>query len=421
MTFSPSKPIKELNNLFQDSSDAFDRVKTQGVKNDLDIASQYKFSPERLRLFLNDNRQFVQYDSISKFSDDSDRWTLKPGSGDTMRLESAESSTYIVGTEMRASMAFRINQSLQTGDVVRAGPRNTGDGWFIEQRGSDHSDTQVDIKQLRGGTETTLESNVELDTLLTEKTTITCYYNWYNVGEQRWIQTSSSGGEQTNKEIAVTSTEPGTSGPEQANLNNYIEVEAGSSTSGLELEAGSMSFLTQAQAKSLVRSKPVEKTVTVPSTNDVWHPIYAMRIRPDDSVVNTRLADFKAIDYSNSASVQLVAISVDPSKTDASNWGVPSLQNKQNTALEDTENVAEVPDDSGTQTDPGSSSFKFGGHTLAHTSLTPAGSDYSEGAIQDSGVVTKTSILESDVVVILAKSPSAGGDITFKIDTEQDW
>ena len=420
MTFSPSKPIKELNNLFQSSSDAFNRVITQGVKNDIDIASQYKFSPERLRLFLNGNRQFVQYDSVSKFSDNSDTWTLKPGGSDKMRVESAESCTYIVGTEMRASTAFRLNQSLQSGDVVRVGPRNTSDGWFIEQRGSDHTDTQVDIKQLRGGTETTLETDVELGAALTEKSTITCYYNWYNVGEQRWVQTFSNGGEQTNKEIAVTSTETGTSGPEQANLNLYVEVEAGSSTSGLELEAGSMSFLTQAQAKTLLRGKPVEKTVTLPTTDDVWHPVYAMRIRPSDSVINTSLTSFKAVDYSNSAKVQLVAISVDPSKTDATGWGVPALQNKQNSCLQDTENVSEVPDDLGNQTAPSSTGFKFGGHTLSYTSLTPAGSDYSEGVLQTPGAV-KTNILESDVIVVLAKSPSSGGDVTFNLVTRQDW
>jgi hypothetical protein len=423
MTFSPSKPIKDLNNLFQSSSDAFDRVITQGVENDIDIVSQHKFSPERLRLFLNGNRESVQYDEIdaSKFSDDSDRWTLKPGSGEKMRLQSAGSCTYVVGTEMRAITAFKLNQSLQSGDVVRIGPRNTEDGWFIEQRGSDHTDTQVDIKQLRGGTETVLESNVELGAPLTEKSTITCYYNWYNVGHQRWVQTSSSGGEQTNTEIGVTSTSTGTSGPEQANLNLYMEVVAGSSTTGLEFEAGSMSFLTQAQAKSILRGKPVEETVTVPSTNDVWHPVYAFRIRPGDSVVNANILDFEAVDYSNDAKVQLAAVSVDPSKTDATGWGVPSLQTEQNSALQDTENVSEVPSDSGTQTNPGSTGFKFGGHILSYTSLNPAGNDYSEGAIQNPGSTVKSNILSSDVIVVLAKSPSSGGDVTFNMVVGQNW
>lgn len=400
------------------SLDAFGKLITNNPRTQLDIASQYNFSPERLRLFNNGSRQFVHYGDTTNFNDGPDSYTLQPDGGDTMHIESAESCTYVVGTQMAATFAFQVNQELQGDDLIRVGPYNGSDGWYFEHRG-DHADSKtVDLFIERNGSTTLLEEDVEMPRPVTEWQRYAVNFNWYNVGNQAWIQTYTDDGAQFNEEFALTSRD-GIKGPRTGNLNLWYEIETDTSTTGLEMEVGSMSFAVQSNADQLVRGKIQEPTASI-TTADVWEPIYAMRLDPDDGNVNARINEFSAIKFTGTDYVQLAAISVDPSLTDATGFSEPELQHSPNTAIQDTTDVSTVPNTDGVETAPSTTDFEFGGYTLTTASLYPQGNNFSQGASQANQTTVKRQILASDVIVVLARSPTTG-DVTFDLVNEQDW
>lgn len=399
--------------------DDFDIPSVKNWNNEMDIASHYNFSPERLRLFRNGTRQFVQYNSITQFNDAADVWELQPDAGDSMHIESAESGTYVVNYTLQASFALSINQSLQDGDIVRFGPFNNSDGWYLEQRGTDHTDTQVDFIQKSGGTTTTIESDVELCAPLTEFTRFENEYIWYNVASGgAWKQTFSENNTLSNEEL--TEVAMGGRGPETGNLTLRMEVEASATTTGLGLNAGSMALNTRGAVRGLVRDKPQTVEVTIPATNGVWHPLYAVRIDPDNDDVNANLADLSILSYANNAVVELVAVNFDASNTDASGWSVPDYHHAQNSALQSTTSITTVVDDTGTSSDL-SAGAKFGGYTLASAQIETGGATKNTVGTETDAVVEKKNILSSDHLVFLARTGNAGGTLRFEWDARQDW
>lgn len=410
--------LNELKRISYDSRDAFGKRIGDGTRNNLDIASQYNYTPERLRLFKNDARQFVQYNSISEFTDAADHWGLNPSSGDTMHLETAESGTYVVNYELQASWAFKVNQSLQNGDRVLTGVYNGSDGWYIEQRGSDHTDTQVDIVESVNGSETTLAADVELSKPITDWTRFETRYNWYSVGPQRWRQTYTEDGEQFNDVVAETSND-GNRGPETGNLNVWQEVEAGSNTTDLELQAGSMGLITLGDPTSLNRDKPQYESIDTSGTDNTWEPILAVRINPDNSDINMQLSDTAILNFGGAANVELVVSSMSPDKTDASNWSVPEYHHTQNSGLQSTTSVSEVPNDSGTQKVL-SAGEKFGGFTVASSIDINGGNASGTAATATRQRQEKKSVLKSDVLVFLVRS-TASATLDFIWDVAQNW
>lgn len=411
--------LNELKRIEYDSRDEFGKRISDGTRNNLDIASQYKFSPERLRLFKNGTRQFVQYNSIAEFTDSADSWDLEPGASDTVHLESAESSTYVVNYVLQGSMAFQTNQSLASGDVVKWGLYNDTDGWFMEQRGSDHTASQVDIKELRGGSETTLASDVELSKPITDWTRHEIRYNWYGVGNQVWRQTYTQDGRQYNDYIAYTSKD-GDRGPETGNLNTRYEVQASSSTTDLKLIGGSMGLIALGDPTSLTRDKPQYESITVSGTADAWEPILAVRINPNDSDVNMQLTDVAILNYGANANIELVAVSFDASKTDASGWGVPDYHHSQNSALQSTTNVSQVADDTGSVKDFGTSD-KFGGWTMAASIDIDGGNASGTAATANRNRQEKKAVLNSDHVVFLARTGTMDSTLDFVWDIDQNF
>lgn len=403
--------------------DGFEDLNVKNWRNNLDIASHYNFSPERLRLFLNGSREFVQYgeNDGAKFEDKADVWTLQPASGDTMRLESAESTSYVVNYVSQASFAFQINQSLQSGDIIKIGPFDGSDGWYLEQRGADHTVSQADIIQESAGSTTTLASDVELSKPITDWTRLEVKYNWYGVGNQSWVQTYTEDGEQFNDELVKTSVD-GTRGPETGNLPLRLEVTAGSGTSGLELDAGSIAFNTLGDTTALSRDKPQRIEVTLDDTNDVWLPIYALRTDPDDDNVNVNFTSLDLVSYGNNTDLELVAASVSPEKTDASgsNFSVPKYHHKQNSALQDTTSISEVPASGGTQKVLGSAD-KFGGYAIAAAQIESGGNTIATDGTRNDSVREKKSILKSDHVVFLARTSNGGATLRFVWDADQNW
>lgn len=411
--------LNELKRIQVANTDAFGSQVTKNWDNDLDLGGHYNFSPERLRLFKNGSRQFIQYGETSNFTDAADLWTLQPSSGDTMHLESAESATYVVNYVTQGSWAFSLNQSLKDGDVLRVGVYNGVDGWVLEQRGADHSDTQADIIESIGGSETTVESDIELARPTTEYTRHQFQYNWYNIpGGGEWRQTYFIDGVSKNT-LVTRVTADGDRGPETGNLNLWYEIQASSSTTGLELNAGSMAINTLGDITTLNRDKPqlVQETIT---TADVWEPLYAIRIDPDNLNVNCNFTLLKPINYGNNADVELIVANVDADNTDASGWGVPEYQHASNSALQTTTTISEVPNTNGTQTTLGTSE-KFGGYTIATGFIDAQGNTRATEGTRSAQTLEKKTILNSDHTVIFARTSNAGAVISLLWDADQRW
>lgn len=418
-TLDDNIELHQLKRLILDSTDAFGKLVADATANELDIATQYDLSPERARLFRNGSRAFPQYNTVSQFSDDADVWTLQPDAGDRMHIRSAESVTYTVNYVLQLSQAFELNQSLTDGDVLRWGAYDGTDGWIAEQRGADHADDQIDVIESRAGVETTLATDVTLPQPLTDWTRYELRYNWYNVGNQRWVQTYTDDGTQVNAELVQTSND-GERGPETANLNIWWEIQAADTTTNLKLRVGSGGAITLGSPQSLTRNKTQLVQVTVEGTNGAWEPVYALRLAPANSNVNARFSQLNVLEYAASADIELVVASVAASKTDASGWGVPEYHHAASSAIQSTTNISEVPNASGVQTDLGTSE-EFGGHTIATAAEI-------EGGVTSESVETanpvrqeKKAIFGSDVLVFLARTDSTGSQLSFVWGVDQNW
>lgn len=406
-------------NIIPEWSDAFDKQIADGTRNNLDIASHYNFSPERLRLFRNGSREFPQYNTVSQFTDGSDVWTLQPDAGDSMHIESAESGTYVVNYMLQASWAFELNQELTDGDILRVGPYNGTDGWYLEQRGADHTSTQADVIQERGGTETVLQSDIDLLKPTTGWYRYECQFAWYNVMNQVWKQTVTNEGDAKNEIIAKTS-DNGNRGPETGNLNLWVELEADASTTGLELDVGSMGVITLGDPTSLNRDKPQYEEITVSGTIDAWEPIFAIRVDPDNPNVNMQFAQLDILNYGANDDIELVVASFDATKTDATGWGVPDYHHSSNSAIQSTESVSQVPNNSGTQTDLGAGE-KYGGYTIATSVDVDGGNASGSAATVNQNRQEKKAILQSDHAVFLAKTGTMDSTLSFVWDVDQNW
>lgn len=411
--------IGNMSDLLWASSDAFNKIITEGTTNEIDLASHFPFDPERRQLYLNGTRQFPHYNSVPEFTDAVDTYKLQPGDGDKMHIESAQRLTYVVGYVTRTSFAFELNQSLQSGDTLKIGPYNGDNGWYLRHTGS-QADDVVDLVRERGGTTKVLEEDVQLTVPVTEWQRIEIDYNWYNVGEIALVQTYiNDEGKQVNEEVVRVGEKD--RGPETANLKLWMEIDQAAGNTGTELFAGSISALTLGDITALTRSKSENIQISMSGTNDVWEPFYALRL--DTSTypnVDAELSSFNLLQYNNNADIEVMAVSVAPSKTDASGWATPEKHHEYSSAVQETTSVTQVPNTSGTQTDLAADE-KPGGHTVATATLLDGGGQTSEATTSTQLLQTKKTLLPGEEVVFCARSSSIGGDLDLSWESTQNW
>jgi hypothetical protein len=397
--------------------DAFGKLIADSTTNELDIASHYPYSPERWRLLVDGTRQFPAYGSVSQYNHATDVHEISPQAGETVTFETNERPRYVVQYEQKVSMSLSLSQALQSGDRLRVGCFDDDNGWFFEQSGNQDM-SRVDLVIRRSGQEKKRLSNTELARSTDNFTRLEIQFNWYNVGRAKFTQTYTESNEQVNQEIASISINDGGRGPEVANLPVRFEVVAGSSTSNLTLNAGSVSVVTLGDVDALSRVKSADFQESVGSTG-VWEPIRAFRLRPENDIVNVQLASLKALNYSADDSIRLLgqAFSVDNVTFGTDGWSTPAVWNSQNNALETRTDVTGVPNQSGsvnaTVSDPG-------GYQIGRSTVIPVTGDYTEGKASSGNQTQKQGIPTGDYLVILAKSGTVG-DVDYELTFEQDW
>lgn len=426
--------LRDLIEAVTKSDDAFGNRIVQNTINEADIAGHYPYSPERWRVFVNDDRQLLQYNSVPEYTDATDVHRLMPqASGDVVKMRTTERYRYVVGYVLEWSGALETNQPLQSGDAVAFGygdadfenstddtPGPNADGWFFYWT-SDHAAGEVTIAQYRAGVaqdEKVVQAEKALDTFARYEGRT----NWYSVGRTRFAQTYTYRGTQTNEDLGRTSKDNGRS----ALIGNHplmASVKAGDGAGSLEIQLGSVGLKTLGGVSPITRQKTHTWSADV-STTGTWVPIHAMRVDPDRQLVNLQLTNTDIVSYSGSGNVQITAQLFDPSNVlDAdgneladADFSAPGSQSPTNSVLEVSDAVDQVPDDTGTVA---TSVTNPGGYQVGYGSWYESGSG-SKTAVSSGSATRKREVDSNDIAVLLAKTTD-GGTIAGESITEQDW
>lgn len=402
-------------------ADAFGSQVTKGTTNKADIAGHYPYSPERFRFFVNGNRQFIQYNSVSQYNDIVDGHELSPAQGETATLTTTERFRYVVGYVSEPSMALQFSRSLESGDkaVIGYGDPDlnndmaSADGWFFIYT-PDLADDEVTVAEYRNGTELDSET-VSLEKSLTIWKRLAIRFNWYNVGEAKYIETYTENGDQINAEQGKTSVDNG-KGPEVGNHPVTFSVQRGASSSALTLESGSVGVQVLGDVEGLVRPK-VARFVSDIGTADTFVPVGAIRVDPNREIVNAQIDVLQPVDFSSDTDIELIGVAVDPSKTDASGFDTPAEHNETNSVIEQTTTITEFPDSTGSvvtsASDPGGYQIGYGSR---YTSGQGSGSKE-----RSSSRTQKRQLSDRDIIVILARADDTLTSLTVEYRTGQDW
>lgn len=412
--------LNELKRLAVESSDVFNKSISDATRGLLDVASHYPASPERLRFFKNGTRQFLQYNTVPEYSHPEDAHILSPSAGDTVTLQTTDDVVYAVQYELSLTWAFALNQALQTGDRLRVGMFSDSDGWFFEQNDS-HAPDEGDFVIRRNGSEVAREtSNIEIAT--TEFARLRLQTAWYRITRQKWTRSYPVDGYQKNPDVARTDPRPN-KGPSRGNLPLRYELTAGSGTTDLELEAGSMAALLMSQTERITRAKNYRETFSIGSTG-TYVPIVAFRKDPGRDLVRTEFTDTTIPKFTGNGDIFGLLLAcgkenvrdANGNQLTDSNFSYPNEFNPNNSVLQVTTDVAQFPDDSGT---PVTSTTNPGGYQLGLSTRYTSGSG---GKIQESGSnIDNKRVLSSGDYGVLAVRATDTGDFDYEMTVEQDW
>lgn len=423
------EPFNIVDNI-KANTDALGSNIVQNTRNVADLAGHYPFSPERFRLYIDGNRQNIQYGAISQYNKQIDYHELIPNQGEVVTLKTAERFRYVVGFIIEPSYALAVSRSLEEGDKIVFGlgkddlenDMANADGWFWIYT-PDLGDNQIRMSEYRNGTEVDFNI-VSLQKALQIWKRLANRINWYNVGNNEGIETYTEDGEQYNPLVGKTSVDNGR-GPELGNHRVTFSIRRGASSSPITLEVGSIGVKTLGGVTSIKRSKIGESSYTFTTINE-WVPILALRTKDTHKMVSTVLSDINIVEWGGAGDVEVLVKNHDPSLVlDSggnvlvdSDFSTPELMTKINTSIEVTKNVAQAPDKNGT---PQSSILQgpLGGYTVGYSSFLQEGSGQNKVRNQNS-LQVKRLVPDGDITVFWARAENAE-TAKFQYVTEQDW
>lgn len=421
--------------------DAFGNLVSQGTTSEADLASHYDYSPERYRVFVDGSRKFIQYNGEpTQFTDNEDSFSLKPQSdGEVVEIKTAERYRYVVQYVFEWSLAFQTNQSLNSGDVwaVALGdadlenstddtPGPAATGWIVYQNSSD-ADDEATLAEYRNGSEKDA-TTVTFSKLPQTWGRAEGKTNWYNVGETGLTETYTEVGDQDSRQrndiLGAVATNDG-KGPERGNHQITAAVKTGSTSAGnLTLELGSIGARTLGDVTATTRAKTFPYSLDITVTGS-YEPLLAIRGDPDRDNVNTQINKIEILEFTGNDDSFALIQSFDSSKVQDTNgnaltdsdFSTPPELAAINSVIQTSTAVEQIPDSGGTQStsvsDPGG--FQLG---YASRYSTGTGSGSERGATAE--LVQKRNIPNSDVAVLLGKSPSTGA-LKGQTSLIQEW
>lgn len=408
---------RRLTEYLDETRDAFDRSISDGTSNSVDVPSFYSFSPERLRLYINDART-APSDAGAKFTDQEGNFRLSPAAGDKIEIHTAERPRYVVGYDAVATTAAKMESQLGTGDTFRVGVRDRADPenlGFFELNGD--SDNRV---VLTGSGSEIASDTFEFPSAVTEQTPVRyeIQFNWYGVGRWRfrisYTDNSRDMGERQVNRVVGELTVDGEWTTGDAAFHVFNELEA--SNSGVEAEVGSYAYSILGGVSETSRTKGSRLSGLSYSGSGDYEPLAAIQIDPDRGNVYTQLADTTV--FPDGGSGELLTIVAQPSETDASGFTTPSSHSVNNSVVEQTTSVSTFPDSSGTVV---SSAADPNGYQIAFTTFEEAGSG-ANTRLSQAGIDDKRPLYEDDVAIFLYKADTATArNVNITYVTEQNW
>lgn len=294
-----SNPVDEWNTIL-------DSQVADGTKNDADIRSDTNYTPEQQRVYKNGSRVLLQYEDISANSDfsesqagDEDVFVMSPSAGDTLQIRTAKQLLYSVSYTTELTQAVALNQSItNTDDRLVVGIDTTGgdlnDGYFFKHTGADADDEGV-LETRRNGNTVGDALSITLREAITFFRRLGSEYAWYNIAGSEWFETTTRKNGIVETELETQTTEPddsnagaGGRGPLSGSGQIVVEVEADSSTTGLECYVGSTSYKTLGEPTDQLFGRGYEETGLSVGSASTYEPLFAFRKNPNFS--NTTLA-----------------------------------------------------------------------------------------------------------------------------------
>ena len=259
-------------------------------------------------------------------------------------------------------------------------------------------------------------------------------YSWYNVLNAEWVESTTDDGAALNNRIAQTSVEPGDAnagrggrGPIAGNGQIVVQVEADSSTTGLEVDVGSFSYSTLGDVSTVYKGKGAEKVGLAVTQTGSWEPLFALRADPGRPNVSLQLKDLEITAGEGKA----LAILCDPSnvlKPDGSggtttlvdsDFDPPEEHSRANSVVEVTDGstVTQIPDNTGS---PGTTVADPGGYQGMFATSRTSGTG-SKTRSETAGPDDKHGVLDGDYLVFIAKPSASDTGYAISYPTEQDW
>lgn len=421
---------------FKNSIDSFGNLISRNTTNEADIGAEYPFSPERLRLYEDNQRVFVQYgenptntEGNTILNDAVDSWFLRPSQGSVVKFTTAERFRYIVGYVIVPSFAFAINKQLNEGDKIVIGfgeadlenDMANADGWFFIYTPDLKANT-IRISEYRLGEEVATQV-IEINKAINIWKRMAIRVNWYNVGADFFQETYSDRGKQYNPLIGGLDVGDA-KGPSSANKRVEFAIKRGVSSPPIELEIGSIGVETLGDVGVIQRQKISQHSYTF-STTGSWVPILAFRTKPGFENVFSELEEIIITDWGGNSDVTLAAQAISPEKVQDSG-GNPLVDSDYqsflehsgiNTALEFTTNIAQAPDSNGTIQTSIAESTGVGGYQVGFSTYNTSQQGQNK---QATSRFIKRAVHDTDVIVIFGLAPTAS-EIKYLLVTEQDW
>jgi hypothetical protein len=402
----------------------------------LSIPGHHDFTPERLRVYRNGDRIFLQYGDDSHYTETDTGRTLKPDEGDVMTVETAQRISYPVGNDIVASMAWGVDRAPEAGDVVAGGygdpditnfdpdtktyTASNADGYFWYLC-PDLGLTDILLAEVRDGTilystTKTLGSPADVWNRFAQ------WLNWYDVGPCRFIETytdvvNREQFPQFNRPLGAVANDDG-KGPLHGSKRMRLQVYRDTGTNALAVESGSFGVLVPGNFEYLFKEKfHVQAFDVTDTTDDSYEVVGAIRSDPDRPLIHSRLLDVEVVSTpSTSTNCDILVVSVDPSSTNLSDsdFSSPRERSATNSVIQAaTDNTATGPDSTASGTDAS-------GAVTAETVSEIAGYQLGGQIVrsQGSGIETEQrytqaksmsrDIYDTDVALVLIDSDEAG-------------
>lgn len=408
-------------------TDAFDKLIVTSNTVQLDLPSTYRATPERFKCFVNGTRTDIP--NVSQLTDTEISYEFAIGAGETVRWQSRERPRYVPNYDSVWSAALRFVDSLEAGDYVRVGQAaeeldtdaGTGTGWYWEL--SD-GDPRYVIYARGQEVASVAYPDFPVDDFA-NPVRLAAQYNLYNVGPQQpSVYYTDSDGYPDDPgryhQMQPVSVD-GNWAVGEFNTPVFMEFSVGAGNATKTFEAGTISYAVLGDVEETARSKWArDRDISAGGSFSInasdYSPFLAIRHTASDDDVNV---NFESFVLNADTDGEVVVKSFYPDQVGFLNgspqWSTPPQQTPTNTAVQVSERVTEIEDQSGNSV---SQTSTPGGFQVGFVSDSGTGNN-NKGDVSPTALNTKRPLHQDAIAVALKRNDpglgaGAGGEFAFE-------